>query len=133
MLRNECLRYRKPLTLEMHALRLIRFVSRSSSQQIRYYTPFGSHTTGNDPETLEKGKEKVLKARNLIKNAPGWKEELASDSEAAVKADRGPDPDSLKVLQEETIDAIHSSKNDAETDAVIIERVIEEVKIRKTA
>ncbi|CAG8530968.1 9691_t:CDS:2 [Paraglomus occultum] len=90
--------------------------------------------SGNNPETLEKGKEKVLKDDiRAIKHAPGWKEELASESEAAVKADRGPDPDSVKVLQDETIRAMHSSKNEADKDTVVIERVIEEVEIRKTA
>ncbi|KAG0198461.1 hypothetical protein BGX28_008070, partial [Mortierella sp. GBA30] len=45
---------------------------------------------------------------DVIKSAPGWVEELASESEADVKADREPLPRDLRELQDETIEAIRS-------------------------
>lgn len=44
----------------------------------------------NNPETLEEGKQRVLRGsgRSDIKSAPQWDEALASDSEADIKADR---------------------------------------------
>ncbi|CAI2161677.1 14035_t:CDS:2 [Funneliformis geosporum] len=44
----------------------------------------------NDPEVVKQEKEKVIKKekKSTIKSAPGWSEQLASESEAAVKAER---------------------------------------------
>ncbi|KAJ3052934.1 hypothetical protein HK097_005382 [Rhizophlyctis rosea] len=58
----------------------------------------GSHMSNNDPEILEKEKQKNLK------NGSSWNETLASTSEAAVKADReevkgGDISDNLEQLQ----------------------------------
>ncbi|KAI5795560.1 hypothetical protein EDC01DRAFT_782133 [Geopyxis carbonaria] len=61
---------------------------------------------GNDPEVLEKGKQSVL--RKHSKNSteePHWHEELASDSEAFIKAQRDEidtSKEGIKKLQEET-------------------------------
>jgi hypothetical protein len=74
---------------------------------------FGSHVSDNDPEVLEREKQKSLDARKHpeaglnggrgLKNAPGWNERLASDSEAIVKAELEPEEDP-KTLQQETIE-----------------------------
>ncbi|KAI9304154.1 hypothetical protein BJ944DRAFT_231539 [Cunninghamella echinulata] len=56
-----------------------------------------SQMSDNDPKVLEKGKKATLK-----KNTKEWKEELASHSEAIVKADQQNDK-SIEDLKEETI------------------------------
>ncbi|KAF9951609.1 hypothetical protein BGZ72_006923 [Mortierella alpina] len=43
---------------------------------------------------------------DVIKHAPGWQEELASESEADVKADREPMPRDIHQLQHESVMAI---------------------------
>ncbi|KAF9941631.1 hypothetical protein BGZ75_003464 [Mortierella antarctica] len=57
------------------------------------------------------------KKMDVIKSAPGWQEELASESEADVKADREPMPRDIHQLQYESVKAIrekhHSSMEDA--------------------
>ncbi|KAG2195782.1 hypothetical protein INT47_005759 [Mucor saturninus] len=52
----------------------------------------------------------VDKADSLLKNAPGWKEDLATESEADVKADLDPyvDPETLK---EETAEWVATHKD----------------------
>ncbi|KAJ7182616.1 hypothetical protein C8R43DRAFT_869045, partial [Mycena crocata] len=73
-----------------------------------------SHSTrhGNDPEVLEREKERNLsktqhKTSTPHEHAPGWNEHLASDSEASVKADRS-DHTSSDSLQKDTVDYVHS-------------------------
>ncbi|KAJ3090165.1 hypothetical protein HK102_004509 [Quaeritorhiza haematococci] len=65
----------------------------------------GSHVSNNDPEVLEREKERVLKGQvtSVIPEATGWNEKLASDSEAIVKADRSK-KDSIPDLVEETFE-----------------------------
>ncbi|KAF9365523.1 hypothetical protein BGX34_009666 [Mortierella sp. NVP85] len=46
------------------------------------------------------------KEKNVIKSAPGWNPDLATESEADVKADRDPLPKNIKELQKETIEVI---------------------------
>ncbi|KAF9568329.1 hypothetical protein EC968_002982 [Mortierella alpina] len=57
------------------------------------------------------------KKMDVIKSAPGWQEELASESEADVKADRDPMPRDIHQLQYESVKAIrekhHSSVENA--------------------
>ncbi|CAO3570337.1 unnamed protein product [Mortierella alpina] len=48
----------------------------------------------------------------LLKHAPGWKHENASESEASVKADREPHPANVEHLQNETVKHL---KNDRST------------------
>lgn len=48
----------------------------------------GSHTSGNDPEVLEKEKKRNLRGEQDSPHVEGWNEDLASESEAAVKADQ---------------------------------------------
>lgn len=64
----------------------------------------GSHASDNDPEVLEKEKQRNLKGevKSSIPNAHGWNEKLASDSEAAVKAERHADGKSIEELQAQT-------------------------------
>ncbi len=55
---------------------------------------------------------------DVIKSAPGWQEELASESEADVKADREPMPRDIHQLQHESVKAIrdkhHNNNNSME-------------------
>ncbi|KAI9496707.1 hypothetical protein BDB00DRAFT_869286 [Zychaea mexicana] len=53
--------------------------------------------SNNDPKVIEEEKEKNHKSGHKE-----WNEKLASESEAAVKADQDNDPKSVKDLQEET-------------------------------
>lgn len=65
-----------------------------------------SQMSGNDPNVLEKEKNKNLNAKDKE-----WNENLASHSEAAVKADKEHDKP-VKHLQDETIK--HLEKKDRE-------------------
>jgi hypothetical protein len=65
----------------------------------------------NDPETLEREKRRNLsstqhKTSTPIDNAPGWNEDLASASEAHVKADRS--SVTINDLQRKTIDYLNA-------------------------
>ncbi|CAI2174735.1 19359_t:CDS:2 [Funneliformis geosporum] len=66
---------------------LSRRVFMNSMIQRRWYTPFGSHVSDNDPVILDREKKRVLNGnvKSLLKSAPGWNEMLASDSEAMVQ------------------------------------------------
>lgn len=68
---------------------------------------FSSSMHDNDPDVLEKEKQRNLKKEqgNVHDHAPGWNENLASASEAHVKADKN--SASPKDMQSSTIDAIH--------------------------
>ncbi|KAI8595490.1 hypothetical protein EDD21DRAFT_391099 [Dissophora ornata] len=46
----------------------------------------------------------LFKENDLMKHAPGWKHENASDSEASIKADREPQPKNVEDLQKETVE-----------------------------
>ncbi|KAF9351236.1 hypothetical protein BGX26_010716 [Mortierella sp. AD094] len=48
--------------------------------------------------------------KDVIKNAPGWNAENATDSEADVKADRERLPKNMEQLQEETIEFVSESE-----------------------
>lgn len=76
---------------------------------------FGSHKSDNDPDKLETEKRKNLKgdptkgkeqANHPMPGAAGWNEELASDSEASVKADKHA-PDSVEELQKLSVKHLH--------------------------
>eukprot|EP00884_Botryococcus_braunii_P004274 jgi/Botrbrau1/13848/Bobra.0056s0084.2 len=76
----------------------------------------GSHASDNDPEVLQREQERNLKGetKSTIPHAPGWNEKLASDSEAAVKAEQ--DNRSIEQLQRETVDHVqteHLAKGDS--------------------
>jgi hypothetical protein len=60
----------------------------------------------NDPQILEEAKKKQLEARE---NEKKWDEKLASQSEAAVKADQSEDKP-LDRLQKETIEELKKNR-----------------------
>ncbi|RIA86980.1 hypothetical protein C1645_828415 [Glomus cerebriforme] len=80
----------------------------------RWYTPFGSHVCDDNPLTLYREKERLLKGKvkDILKSAPGWNELLASDSEAMIKAEREPDPLSMKELQNDSLKFLSSMDDD---------------------
>ncbi|EFN59345.1 hypothetical protein CHLNCDRAFT_137786 [Chlorella variabilis] len=102
----------------------------AKQSQTRLYG-FGSHVADNDPETLEKEKQKQLKGTrpgthchplqlaagktvSHIKQVPGWNEHLASDSEAVVKAERECPDCPIDEMQRQTVDTL---KEEEEEDA----------------
>jgi len=84
----------------------------------------GSHVSNNDPEVLEREKQRNLKHDHdhvnapHKKHAPGWNEQLASDSEATIKADQAP-VDSPEELTKVTIEYVTRKHEEipADTDA----------------
>ena len=66
-----------------------------------------SHVSDDDPAILTREKQRNLEGKTIstIPNAPGWNEELASDSELRVKADRCP-VESVEELQHFTVEAV---------------------------
>ncbi|KNZ81844.1 hypothetical protein J132_10122 [Termitomyces sp. J132] len=64
-----------------------------------------------EAETLRKLLKQQYKTSTPIKNAPGWNEALASESEASVKADKSDSPASTLELQEQTVEYITSRYN----------------------
>ncbi|KAL4528565.1 hypothetical protein Ndes2437A_g03127 [Nannochloris sp. 'desiccata'] len=79
----------------------------------------GSHVSDNDPEVIEKAKERHLKGKtksHFPEEAPGWDEALASDSEAVVKAERS-NPKSIKEMQDQTVECLHDEMEE-ESDKV---------------
>ncbi|KAI7907963.1 uncharacterized protein BX663DRAFT_492571 [Cokeromyces recurvatus] len=80
--------------------------STSVTQTSRTMTAF-SHMSDNNPEVLEKEKEKSLKK----KENKEWNEKLASHSEAAVKADKEQDKP-ISTLQNETIEELEKKSKE---------------------
>ncbi|KAI9228852.1 MAG: hypothetical protein DHS80DRAFT_30373 [Piptocephalis tieghemiana] len=79
----------------------------------RHYVPIGSHMSDDNPESLQAGKERIMKGSGMsdIKSAPQWDETLASDSEADIKADRDVrDDGDLSSLQKDSVEYM-SKKN----------------------
>ncbi|ORY99870.1 hypothetical protein BCR43DRAFT_467917 [Syncephalastrum racemosum] len=90
---------------------MLPFVSWQISLEKRYLSAF-SHMSDNDPRTMEREKKKQEK-----KGHSEWNEELASQSEAAVKADQSADRP-VKDLQEETKQRLRrKEKEDAEQES----------------
>ncbi|CAL8467572.1 g7110 [Coccomyxa elongata] len=80
---------------------------------------FGSHCSDNDPDVLHKEKERNLRAgkpRSAVKDLEeGWNEKLASDSEAAVKAERHHnDDESIEELQKKSVHHIRTEHHEEE-------------------
>ena len=76
---------------------------------------FGSHNADNDPEKLEAEKRKNLQGdaakgkeekNHHMPGSAGWNENLASDSEAAVKAEKHA-PDSVEEMQKLSVKHLH--------------------------
>lgn len=91
---------------------------------------FGSHKADNDPEKLEAEKRKNLKGdpakgkeqtNHHLPGSAGWNEELASDSEASVKADKHA-PDTVEEMQNLSVKHLHGQVDEepsaAEKDPV---------------
>ncbi|KAF7981489.1 hypothetical protein HWV62_33545 [Athelia sp. TMB] len=76
----------------------------------------GMRVHENDPETLEREKDRSLSDEKVrkpdIKSAPGWNENLASSSEDHVKADRHEHKGSVEDLQQETADNAQAHHKD---------------------
>ncbi|KAI3631704.1 hypothetical protein MIR68_010177 [Amoeboaphelidium protococcarum] len=67
----------------------------------------GSHMSDNDPEVLEKSKQRAMKKAKSSNQSGAyedeWDESAASESEAMVKADRMPNLDDPSQMQKETL------------------------------
>ncbi|KAG0341660.1 hypothetical protein BG000_008350 [Podila horticola] len=48
--------------------------------------------------------------KDILKTAPGWDDDNATESEADVKADRESQPKSVEMLQRESVERLHGSK-----------------------
>ncbi|KAF9313140.1 hypothetical protein BG003_005603 [Podila horticola] len=48
--------------------------------------------------------------KDILKTAPGWDDDNATESEADVKADREPLPKNVEELQKESVENLHRSK-----------------------
>ena len=77
---------------------------------------FGSHGTDNNPEAMEKEKRQNLKgdaakgskqSNKHLPGADGWNENLASDSEAAVKAEKHA-PESVEDMQKLSVEHLNN-------------------------
>ncbi|KAF9099026.1 hypothetical protein BGX29_007311 [Mortierella sp. GBA35] len=56
------------------------------------------------------------RGKDVIKSAPLWRDENATESEADVKADREPLPANVHELQRESIETIRSKYNNQNSD-----------------
>ncbi|KAG0054302.1 hypothetical protein BGZ83_011507 [Gryganskiella cystojenkinii] len=68
---------------------------------------FANSTAREANQLSQRDERPPSKDKTVIKHAPGWKHENASDSEASVKADREPHAPNVKHLQNETVDHLH--------------------------
>lgn len=93
-------------------------VSSRSIQTSDTVLGFGSHGTDNDPKAMEAEKQKNLKGdpkkgnekdNHHLPGAGGWNEKLASDSEAAVKAEKHA-PDSVEEMQNLSVKHLHGEE-----------------------
>ncbi|WWC85395.1 uncharacterized protein L201_000258 [Kwoniella dendrophila CBS 6074] len=94
--------------LRLQASRLIRPASAPSARV--WSKGYASSVHGNDPKIIEEEKQRNLSGNQDSsaphkEHAPGWNEHLASDSEAAVKADQATKPGKPgKDLQDATVE-----------------------------
>ena len=91
-----------------------------------------SHSTmhGNDPEILEREKHRNLSGtqKHHYENAPGWNENLASESEATVKSLRSDTKTSSADLQKQTIEHLKASDlQNSEESSITAKDVKDEV------
>jgi len=84
----------------------------------RMHMGFGSHGSDNDPDVLHKEKERNLSGETKHIHPgleEGWNEKLASDSEAAVKAERHVDGEAtIEDLQHRTVKHIREEHHSEE-------------------
>ncbi|KAG5352879.1 hypothetical protein C0989_012269 [Termitomyces sp. Mn162] len=92
------------------AFRRMSDIARSSSAAIRWVINEVNEAVQTiEAETLRKLLKQQYKTSTPIKNAPGWNEALASESEAS--ADKSDSPASTLELQEQTVEYITSRYN----------------------
>lgn len=86
---------------------------------------FGSHNSDNDPQKLEAEKQKNLQGdpakgkeqeNHHMPGAKGWNEDLASDSEAAVKAEKHA-PDTVEEMQNLSVKHLHGAVDEEPSTA----------------
>ncbi|WIA38376.1 hypothetical protein OEZ86_001706 [Tetradesmus obliquus] len=75
----------------------------------------GSHASDNNPDVLEREKQRNLQGKTpeVVPGEPGWNPNLASDSEAAVRAERAPSMD-MAELQEHSVKIIQHMHDEVE-------------------
>ncbi|KDD73519.1 hypothetical protein H632_c2095p0 [Helicosporidium sp. ATCC 50920] len=75
---------------------------RASPMASRLMRPygFGSHMSDNNPEILQREKNKMMKEDK------DWNEKLASDSEAVVKAERSSENHDPKEMQRKSVEKL---------------------------
>ena len=86
---------------------------------------------GNDPEVLEREKHRNLSGttKHRYENAPGWNENLASESEATVKSLRSDtNTTSAADLQKQTVEHLKASDlQNSEDSSITAKDVKDEV------
>ncbi|KAF6259095.1 hypothetical protein COO60DRAFT_1515372 [Scenedesmus sp. NREL 46B-D3] len=75
----------------------------------------GSHVSGNNPDVIEREKQRNLQGKtpDVIPGEPGFNPALASESEAAVRAERAPSLD-IEQLQEHSVKILQHLHDDAD-------------------
>lgn len=75
----------------------------------------GSHSSDNNPQILEKEKQRNLTGQTpeIVPGEPGWNPALASDSEAAIRAEKAPSLD-IEELQAHSVSVIQHLHHDGE-------------------
>eukprot|EP00879_Flechtneria_rotunda_P007295 GHRR01007653.1.p2 GENE.GHRR01007653.1~~GHRR01007653.1.p2 ORF type:complete len:151 (-),score=32.37 GHRR01007653.1:2873-3325(-) len=84
----------------------------------------GSHHSDNNPEILEQEKQRNLTGQTpeIVPGQPGWNPALASDSEAAVRAEHSPSLP-FEELQAHTIKVVQHLHRDDKSDMPIPDEV----------
>ncbi|OCF71974.1 hypothetical protein I204_07237 [Kwoniella mangroviensis CBS 8886] len=104
--------------LRLQASRLLRPATGPAASAGVWSRGYAASVHGNDPKIIEEEKQRNLKGQqdssSPHKNhAPGWNEHLASNSEAAVKADQaGPTGKPGKDLQDATVSQTHKKHHE---------------------
>jgi hypothetical protein len=75
----------------------------------------GSHSSDNDPHILEQEKQRNLQGKTpeIIPGNAGFNPALASDSEAAIRAERAPSMP-MEELQQHSVNIIQHLHHDAD-------------------
>lgn len=79
----------------------------------------GSHSSDNKPDIIEQEKQRNLTGQTpeIVPGQPGWNPNLASDSEAAIRAEKAPSMP-LEELQAQSINVIQHLHHDADHPGV---------------
>ncbi|KAK9815259.1 hypothetical protein WJX72_000798 [[Myrmecia] bisecta] len=81
----------------------------------------GSHASDNDPEVLEREKQKNLEGETEShpRVPQGWNERLASDSEAAVVADHCV-PEAIEEMQKHSIEHLLEGQDCSVREQIVV-------------